>query len=147
MMSHVNDGLREFRLSLVVKPSELPGVRRIVRAHLRLWGLQELIEDTLEIATELLTNVHRHAGGRAVLLLQRSPGLLRITVSDRSPRMPVVKRPDWTSLTGRGMFLVDALADEWKAVPTETGKDVCATLTLPSGRALPVLAELARWSV
>ncbi|MGO4420465.1 hypothetical protein AB4Z54_17480 [Streptomyces sp. MCAF7] len=53
----------------MVNPSELHGVRRIVRAHLRLWGLQEMIEDTLEIVTELLTNVHRHAGGRAVLLL------------------------------------------------------------------------------
>lgn len=45
------------------------------------------------------------------------------------------------------MFLVDALADEWKAVPTETGKDVYATLALPPKRALPVLAEPARWSV
>lgn len=141
---HVHETNSEYRLPLTVEPSGLERIRRIVRAHLRHWGADELADDACEIVTELLTNVHRHAGGRAVLLLRRSPGLLRITVSDRSQCLPVVKEPDWESLNGRGMFLVEALADEWKAVPTVTGKDVHASLALKADRSLAERVGLAR---
>lgn len=146
-MKHAHDTHHEYRMAFVVQPEELKRVRRTVRAHLRIWRLDELIDDTLEIVTELLANVYRHAGGEAVLLLQGSPGLLHITVSDQSTRMPVVKEPDWASLTGRGMFLVNELADEWKAVPTATGKDIYVTLAASTDRSLRARAEPARCSV
>ncbi|MEV8393039.1 MULTISPECIES: ATP-binding protein [unclassified Streptomyces] len=121
----------EYRLPLAVRPSDLPVIRRKVTARLRLWGLESLAHDACAIITELLTNVHRHANGRAVLLLQRWPGCLCITVSDTSREMPLVTEPDWASVSGRGMFIVASLANWWKAVPTSTGKDVIASLVFP----------------
>ncbi|MFI2616663.1 ATP-binding protein [Streptomyces sp. NPDC018584] len=120
----------EFRLSLTVKPEGLHRIRRMVFAHLRLWRSTELSDDALKIVTELLSNVHKHAGGRAVLLLQVTRESLRITVSDRSEKMPVVREPDWQATSGRGMLLISALSDEWRAVRTPTGKDVYVILVI-----------------
>jgi anti-sigma regulatory factor (Ser/Thr protein kinase) len=118
----------QYRLPLVVEPSDLEPVRHIVRAHLQLWGIAVLADDASVIVTELLTNVHRHAGGNAVLLLQRSGGVLQIKVSDRSERLPAVTEPDWVSQSGRGIFLVDELADRWGIDRQCWGKIVWAEL-------------------
>ncbi|KND32054.1 ATP-binding protein [Streptomyces acidiscabies] len=119
---------QEFRLPLFVEPEELRWVRRVVGTHLRLWGLDPVADDALEVVTELLTNVHRYAGGFAVLVLHASACELRVTVSDRSRVLPVVREPDWEAQSGRGMLLVAALTDWWRAEPTDTGKDVCCGL-------------------
>lgn len=75
--------------------------------------------------TELLSNVLKHTGSPdCVLTLQSNAGAVRITVSDASTEMPVVKQPDWMSQNGRGMFLLNGTADEWGAEPTPDGKDV-----------------------
>jgi hypothetical protein len=38
---------------------------------------------------------------------------VRIEVFDRNPTGPVLQHPDWHSEGGRGLLLVDALADAW----------------------------------
>ncbi|WP_405610028.1 ATP-binding protein [Streptomyces sp. NBC_01508] len=125
-------------MPLTVRPCELPGIRSEFANRLRLWGLEHLTDDACAIVTELLANVHRHADGRAVLLLQKWPGRLVITVSDRSKALPVAKEPDWTAESGRGLCVIAALADSWRAVPTSTGKDIIASLVCPEKvRVLP----------
>ncbi|WP_406206119.1 ATP-binding protein [Kitasatospora sp. NBC_01560] len=61
--------------------------------------------------------------------------LLRIEVSDcrgdRHPRLPAACGAD--SQSGRGLVLVDALADRWGSVPRSPGaKTVWAELDLPA---------------
>ncbi len=133
--TNANANSGELRLPLTVEPEGLHRIRRIVFAHLRYQDLVELADDALKIVTELLSNVHKHAGGRAVLLLQFHPDVLRITVSDRSTDMPVVRQPDWEATSGRGMFLIDALSDDWRAVPTAAGKDIYVSLVIARYRA------------
>lgn len=128
MAGHAQEAHREFRLPLSVEPEELYWVRRLVRTHVRSWQLDELVDDAVEVVTELLTNVHRYADGLALLVLRATAHELRITVSDRSPALPVVREPDWEAQSGRGMLLVAGLSDWWKAEPTERGKDVCCGL-------------------
>ncbi|GAQ58591.1 ATP-binding protein [Streptomyces acidiscabies] len=128
MVEHAQDAYEEFRLPLFVEPEELHWVRRVVRSHVRLWGLDAVLDDALEVVTELLTNVHRYAGGIALLVLQYYGDELRITVSDRSRVLPVVKEPDWDAQSGRGMLLVSALTEWWRAEATVGGKDVCCGL-------------------
>lgn len=123
-MDQVQGGATEFRLPLTVDPRELGRVRRMVLAHLRMWRLVEVVDPAQEIVTELLTNVHRHADGRAVLTLLPSRGLLEIVVSDRSRALPVVAEPDLEATSGRGMLMVVALSDAWWAEPTAVGKEV-----------------------
>ncbi|MEV7084669.1 ATP-binding protein [Streptomyces sp. NPDC093085] len=129
----------QYRLPLTVRPYELPRIRSKTADRLRLWGLEHLADHACVIVTELLVNVYRHADGRAVLLLQGwPPGRLLITVSDRSAALPVAKEPDWEAESGRGLCIVEALADWWRAEPTTTGKDITASLIHPGrARALP----------
>jgi len=118
----------EFRLPLFVEPEELRWVRRVVGTHVRTCGIDAVLDDALEVVTELLTNVHRYAGGLAVLVLRVAADELRITVSDRSRALPVVREPDWEVQSGRGMLLVAGLTEWWRAETTATGKDVCCGL-------------------
>ncbi|MFD7896505.1 hypothetical protein [Streptomyces sp. NPDC059743] len=55
-----------------------------------------------------------------------------------------MKEPDWESMTGRGMFLVEALSEDWTAVPTPTGKDVYVTLVAPTEQPLQERVSLTR---
>ncbi|WNM47056.1 ATP-binding protein [Kitasatospora sp. CM 4170] len=65
------------------------------------------------ILSELVTNALVHGGGAPAVVLELRGGRLYITVSDASP-VPVVRRaPDDARTGGRGLDLVDALADEW----------------------------------
>ncbi|MFJ4831249.1 ATP-binding protein [Streptomyces sp. NPDC088747] len=100
-------------------------VRRIVRAYLRYWEMPELADPVGLAVTELLANVLRHVPGRRCeLLVLRMPVGVRVEVSDSSAALPVVSAPDSDSEGGRGLVLVDAMADEWGVEPTGEGKTV-----------------------
>lgn len=116
---------KHYRQELVAVPKALAAVRRIVAAQLRHWGRGELSSSAVLCATELLSNVAKHAASpECVLLVQSRPDAVRITVSDVSRVLPVIVEPDWSSQNGRGMFLLAATADAWGAEPTRFGKDV-----------------------
>ncbi|MFD9220011.1 ATP-binding protein [Streptomyces sp. NPDC060064] len=105
-------------MSINLEPDLLRIVRRIVRAHLRLWGpeLDALADRALITVNELLTNVLEHTepddNGRrnAKLLVQRVPGGLTVIVRDRDTSQPTHTAPDALDETGRGLLLVAALA-------------------------------------
>ncbi|WP_327155527.1 ATP-binding protein [Streptomyces tubercidicus] len=118
-------GTQQYRQELTVHPQNLERIRRITGAYLRYWGRDELVEPAAMCVTELLSNVHKHAGSAAcVLLLQISPSGVRIVVSDDSPALPVVREPNRFAESGRGMFLLSKTVDAWGANPTGSGKDV-----------------------
>ncbi|MFE9764695.1 ATP-binding protein [Streptomyces sp. NPDC005808] len=100
-------------------------VRRIVRAYLRYWEMPELTDPVGLAVTELLANVLRHVPDRRCeLLVLRQPDGVRVEVSDGSARLPKVSAPDSESEGGRGLVLVEAMADEWGVEPTGDGKTV-----------------------
>ena len=77
-----------------------------------------LLQDARLLVTELVTNSVKHAGvGResAVgLALRLTPKCLRVAVSDPGPGFePQVAEPDFEQEGGRGLFIVDRLADRW----------------------------------
>ncbi|WP_046509245.1 ATP-binding protein, partial [Streptomyces odonnellii] len=62
----------------------------------------------------------------------RSAGGLRIEVHDGSPVRPQPRTPDPEALDGRGLLLVDALADEWGVADRAgPGKMIWACLSVP----------------
>lgn len=125
MAAMAEEGTRQFRQELTVQPQNLGRIRRIVGAYLRYWGQGELVEPAAVCVTELLSNVHKHTGSAAcVLLLQISPSGVRIVVSDESQDLPVVREPNWFAESGRGMFLLSEMVDAWGAEPTSDGKHV-----------------------
>ena len=118
---------------LVLDLPALPESAAPVRSALR-----ELLGDTCEVqdtaallATELVTNAARHAGGELRVRAGVRVDTLLVEVSDTSPALPeLTGLPDWTAESGRGLVLVDALADRWGSDPLPTGKRVWFELSM-----------------
>ncbi|MEW1718651.1 ATP-binding protein [Streptomyces sp. NPDC093109] len=130
---------RELRLSLTVRPAELGRIRRDLLERLDAWGYAAVRDDAVLVVTELLTNVHQHAGGRCDLLVRPAepgpePGLLLITVSDPvmvAPSRRKAHKAPGTAEDGRGLVLIDALTEHWETVLTATGKDIRCVMRVP----------------
>ncbi|MEU9791099.1 ATP-binding protein [Streptomyces sparsogenes] len=115
------------------EPSQLSRVRRVVSMLLRLWGLGAMSGDVCIVATELLSNVDKHAGGgwADFSLCYQSPDVLWLMVSDASPAMPIIRETDASKTSGRGMKMVAELTESWHALPTRTGKIVACRFAVP----------------
>jgi anti-sigma regulatory factor (Ser/Thr protein kinase) len=76
------------------------------------------------LVSELVTNAVRHAGGDGVLVRATlQADLLRVEVHDSSPSVPGPVSPAPESAEGgRGLLLVDALADRWGVEQVTAGK-------------------------
>ncbi|MFI6449274.1 ATP-binding protein [Kitasatospora sp. NPDC050543] len=102
----------EFRLDLFLPavPQSVPAVRHLLRDLLAALGLDS--DTACLLLSELLSNAIRLGGFPTVTLELRSKTLY-IAVADHVPGTVTAQRtgPDGTS--GRGLFLVEALADEW----------------------------------
>jgi anti-sigma regulatory factor (Ser/Thr protein kinase) len=73
------------------------------------------ILDALLLLSELVTNSVQHAEGDLIqVLASQDQGLLRIEVCDGGNGLPAVRRlPDQDDSHGRGLLLLDVLADRW----------------------------------
>ncbi|WP_107422253.1 ATP-binding protein [Streptomyces lushanensis] len=126
--------------SVVLRWSPDPRCVALARLELRKaltdWGLSVLEDSAVLILSELLTNATLHAKVTPEQTIEtryfRSSGALRIEVHDGSEERPQPRTPDAEAPDGRGLLLVDALADEWGVVDrTGPGKIVWASLSLP----------------
>lgn len=83
--------------------------------------------DVIELlANEVVTNAVEHVGGTTPIhvALRYAEGHLEVSVTDASPALPVVRRVSGAVRGGRGMFLVDALAERWGCEHVAGGKRV-----------------------
>jgi len=69
---------------------------------------------------------------------------VEVAVTDDHPRAARSQNPDPDTPTGRGLLLVDALAEQWGQEPNDGGKTVWARLAVPQGTALGRGCTLAR---
>ncbi|WP_455352426.1 ATP-binding protein [Streptomyces sp. SYSU K217416] len=95
--------------------------------QLRAWGLP--LEDAAHIVAELAANAATHGlvPGRdfRLTLTVSAADTLRIEVTDaRGDRLPAVRAPG-NAESGRGLLLVEALADRWGVTP---GPPPCKTI-------------------
>ncbi|MFD4505526.1 ATP-binding protein [Streptomyces sp. NPDC058457] len=103
-------------LAFTAEPEEVAALRRILRLHLGVWGLQDIIHDAQLCMSELVANVITHVGHGtpATLAVSMSGTRLRIEVHDPDSRaLPTLIEAGLDSEVGRGMALVDGLADRW----------------------------------
>ncbi|GAA1933633.1 hypothetical protein GCM10009716_46080 [Streptomyces sodiiphilus] len=114
------------RWSLTARKEDLARFRRMAARVLREWGApQHTAEVVLHGVTELLANVARHVEDpRCVLEITRCPEAVRVSVHDRSPRLPEITLPDWTAEAGRGLWLLREMADELGYAATDGGKHI-----------------------
>lgn len=105
------------------EPASAARARALTSAKLSEWGLEHLAFTTELIASELVTNVYRYAGGPATLRLIRERCLV-CEVSDTSHTSPHLRRARTTDEGGRGLFLVAQMAERWGTRYTREGKTV-----------------------
>ncbi|WP_404961407.1 SpoIIE family protein phosphatase [Streptomyces sp. 147326] len=97
--------------------------RELVVGQLSGWQLDELSFVTELVASELVTNAIRYAGGPVGLRLIRDRVLV-CEVSDPSSTQPRLRRARETDEGGRGLFLVAQLTDRWGCRFTSSGKTI-----------------------
>lgn len=102
---------------------------REARIEIRRMGLdEELSEHAALVVTELGTNAMLHAGGiAAIRLVLVRGGRLRLEVEDTSSTPPSLT-PGGT-MSGRGLKIVEALAERWGSQIRAQGKVVWAELS------------------
>jgi anti-sigma regulatory factor (Ser/Thr protein kinase) len=111
-------------LTLRPEPSSVRTARRYVATSLEAAGLGEVADAAELLASELVTNAILHARTPLCVSVAFHGDVVRISVSDDSPRAPRPRRHSVDSGTGRGLVLVERLAARWGVEPTEQGKVV-----------------------
>jgi anti-sigma regulatory factor (Ser/Thr protein kinase) len=105
-----------WELPFLAEPEEVAALRRVLRIHLRIWGLQELTSAVQLCVSELVSNVITHvgAGTPTTLAVSMNGTRLRVEVHDPDTRaLPTLVDATGDAETGRGMALVTATTDRW----------------------------------
>lgn len=92
-------------------PEAVPTARRFVREVLAAWGAHEVAEDAALVTSELATNAILHGRSPFRASVSRSSGVVRIAIEDLGPAWPAHRAATSHDLDGRGMAIVEALAD------------------------------------
>jgi len=90
-------------------PTQVGQARRLVRESLARWGLDDYIDSTVLIISELVTNALRHGAGTITIQLSRAGRDLRIEVHDHGPGRPVQRHAGTGDEGGRGLEVIDGL--------------------------------------
>jgi hypothetical protein len=116
---------REARVQLVPWAASARATRRFLAGVLTSWRMSEMVGGDVELlASELVTNVIRHAASPFTVILRYDGHHVRVEVGDGSRALPDPRPPTLDDETGRGLLLLEALASGWGVTPTLAGKRV-----------------------
>ncbi|MCB5163428.1 SpoIIE family protein phosphatase [Streptomyces bambusae] len=117
------------------EPERIAGARRQVRDLLHDWADPDQVDSAVLLVSEMVTNVLMHTDGDALLIASATgaPGSrrLRVEVSDASDELPHKRHPGEMSSSGRGVLLMEMLADRWGVDPRGEGKSIWFELHEP----------------
>lgn len=98
------------------EPSTAQIGRKLVRDVLGVWHLDNLADVAALIISELIANSVRHTPCDSIRLIIGRPSATRVRVGvvDRAPsRKPVLGQVGDDDESGRGLLLIDGIADRW----------------------------------
>jgi anti-sigma regulatory factor (Ser/Thr protein kinase) len=104
---------------------------------LRSWGRDDMVADTELLVSELVTNAILHARSPATVTIERDATSIRVAVCDSSTAQPRVRDYGPSAVTGRGMMLVDRIAERWGIDANGSGKCVWFEVSLVGEAASP----------
>ncbi|MFH8514394.1 SpoIIE family protein phosphatase [Streptomyces gelaticus] len=116
-------------------PEALSSARHMIRAAVRAWGAKARADEVELAADELITNALMHTDGGAIVTIRVLTGperRLRVDVEDRSSALPRRRDAGEAGVSGRGLMLVDRLADLWGVEPRGGGKSVWCEFVIPA---------------
>lgn len=128
------------QLEIRPDPAEVGRARRWARSRLAGCGIdvdEPLAETVVLLVSELVTNAVVHTGRPAVLRLALDGTQVRLEVVDTSARAPVPRCVDGDATGGRGLALVDGLADRWGWSSEGAGKRIWCELDRHEARRGP----------
>ena len=112
-------------LTLAPEPASSRAARRFVADFCEREGIAGDPVDTLLLLTaEVVTNAVVYGRSDVVLSLAASPRRVRVSVGDENARLPQRREPDPDALDGRGLVLVEALAERHGIDVSPDGKTV-----------------------
>jgi anti-sigma regulatory factor (Ser/Thr protein kinase) len=125
----------QVQLEVGADPAEVGRARRWARSRLDGSGIKvddSVTETLILLISELVTNAVVHTGCPAVLRMLFGPsesdaeqaGTVRVEVADTSGRPPRPRHAEGDDTNGRGLELVDGLADRWGWQPEGAGKSI-----------------------
>ncbi|MBT2488263.1 ATP-binding protein [Streptomyces sp. ISL-96] len=133
----------QVQLEVGADPAEVGRARRWARSRLVGSGIrvdEPLAETLILLISELVTNAVVHTGCPAVLRMlfgAADDGTVRVEVADVSARPPKPRHADGDDTNGRGLELVDGLADRWGWQSEGAGKRIWCEVD----RGAPVVAS------
>ncbi|MGW8766506.1 ATP-binding protein [Streptomyces sp. NPDC055815] len=119
----------QVQLEVGPDPAEVGRARKWARSRLAGSGIgddEPLAETLVLLISELVTNAVVHTGCPAVLrmLFAAEGSGVRVEVADASDRPPQPRHADGDDTNGRGLELVDGLADRWGWQLEGAGKSI-----------------------
>ncbi|MFU0243465.1 ATP-binding protein, partial [Streptomyces scabiei] len=110
------------------EPARIATARQHLRDLLHDWPVEEQRDAAVLLLSEMLTNVLVHTDTDALLVAEVAgePGerRIRVEVTDNGDDLPHKRRPGEMASSGRGLMLVELLADAWGVAPRGEGKSI-----------------------
>ncbi|MET9722177.1 ATP-binding SpoIIE family protein phosphatase [Streptomyces zaomyceticus] len=117
------------------EPERIAEAREQVRQLLHDWDDEDQLDSAVLMVSEMVTNVLVHTDGDALLVAEVACGektrRLRVEVSDTSDELPHKRHPGEMASSGRGLVLMEMLADAWGVDPRGEGKAIWFELNEP----------------
>lgn len=114
------------------EPRSARAARRAATRALAEAGRADVVDEVALLVSELVTNAILHAGSSIDVELSADPRCVRVEVRDRSTVAPVVHDYGDEAATGRGVAMVEMVADRWGVDVRPDGKAVWFELGDPS---------------
>lgn len=119
------------------EPQRVGFARQHLRELLHDWSSADQVDSAVLLLSEMLTNVLVHTDADALLLAEvhgeAGARRMRIEVTDTSDDLPHKRRPGELASSGRGLMLIELLADLWGVDPRGEGKSIWFELHEPPG--------------
>ncbi|MFD9423614.1 MULTISPECIES: SpoIIE family protein phosphatase [unclassified Streptomyces] len=121
------------------EPERIAVARQQLREMLHDWADAEQVDAAVLMISEMATNVLVHTDGDALMVAEaagdRGERRLRVEVADGSDELPHKRRPGEMASSGRGLVLMEMLADSWGVDPRGEGKSIWFELYESAGPA------------
>ncbi|CCK28752.1 magnesium or manganese-dependent protein phosphatase [Streptomyces davaonensis JCM 4913] len=110
------------------EPERIAVARHQLRELLHDWISADQVDSAVLLLSETLTNVLVHTDADALLLAEvhgeAGRRRMRVEVTDTSDDLPHKRRPGELASSGRGLMLIELLADTWGVDPRGEGKSI-----------------------
>jgi anti-sigma regulatory factor (Ser/Thr protein kinase) len=111
-------------VALDADPRNVSRARSMLRDALLRSHAGHLVESATLLLSEVVTNAFVHAGTKIHIRVRSTEAAVRVEVEDGAAHLPARRHYAGTAGTGRGLQLMEELADRWGADARATGKTV-----------------------